>query len=469
MTIEYEIDFTAVLPQKQTPRLNEIQTWLNCSVKDIGRGNIIVQIRPGLFILKVHDDDKGKSLENRKLSYFLPGDVGGKKPISVTIAKREIRKRWINPKYVTIWGTHKADLGGLLTNRDLTKHLEMYGTIIDPVEDVVDFSDNAWSLDKKKCRIDLDKELHIPRTMPVEVPTDDGVIKSSLRITYKDQPWQCRRCPDDHVGPCPKWAQDRKREQEIREQKERDTKTLILGDSNLKLVNQNAILADVVASSGAKIGHTCNELQFTNLDKYKNIVLFTGVNNIPNKNEKVEEQAVAKQIDKELKVLEKELTQQVNKGKNVFLTQVANPEHVRNNTRGTNIREKINKEYTDMKNRLKAKNKKVIVDTINWNVFTEEEDYSSVKGVSEKAIVSFLGKVDEKIEGDLRATYLDRELTAHPYSKVTPAYPVGCRKCTQIGHSESSCPADPTKKRNRSEESDGQGPAPKVTSMNQAS
>ena len=72
--------------------------------------------------------------------------------------------------------------------------------------------------------------------------------------------------------------QDKQRENEIKEQKERETKTLIIGDSNLKLVNRNAVLADVIASSGAKIGHISNQLSFENTDKYDNIVVFAGIN-----------------------------------------------------------------------------------------------------------------------------------------------------------------------------------------------
>ena len=120
-----------------------------------------------------------------------------------------------------------------------------------------------------------------------------------------------------------------------------------------------------------------------------------------------------------------------------------------------------------MKNRLKSQNKKAKVDIINWSVFVYEDDYSTVKAVSDKAIISFLQKVDEKIEGQLRAPYLDTTLTADPYAKVTSNYPLGCRKCTKMEHSESSCTVDYSKKRNRSEESESQGPTPKVSSVDQ--
>jgi hypothetical protein len=233
----------------------------------------------------------------------------------------------------------------------------------------------------------------------------------------------------------------------------------------LKRVNSSALLADVITSSGAKIGHISNQLSFEDVEKYSNVVLFTGINNVPGPNERVDENNLGKQIDTEMKALEGELSKLAKKGKNVFLTQVANPKHARLNTRNTNIRNKINKDMIDMKNRLKAQYKKVKIDTINWSVFVDEDDYETVKAVSEKALVSWLHKVDEKIEGPLRAKYLDTKLTTEPNTRVTSTYPLGCRKCTKMEHSEYTCTVDYSKKRNRSEESEMAGPAPKVSSI----
>ena len=310
-------------------------------------------------------------------------------------------------------------------------------------------------------RIDLDKELDIPRWCPIEIPTSDGIIKGSIKITYKDQPWDCRRCNLDHTGECPKRMDDRRRLQEIREQKERETKTLIIGDSNLKLVNSKAILADVVTSSGAKIGHISNQLQFENVENYDNIVVFAGVNNISGPNERVDEKGMTKQVESEMKALETELAKHVKKGKTVLLTEVSDPDHVRSLLRNVTLRNEINKSYNDMHNRLKS-HKKGKVDMIKWSPFHDEDDYHTVKAVSEKAIASFIQKIDEKI--GIRATYLDTKLTADAYSNVTATYPLGCRKCTKMQHTEDSCEVDLSKKRNRSEESD-QGPASKVSSL----
>jgi len=259
-------------------------------------------------VLKVHDDAKGQSIENREINYFLAGDIQAKKNIPITITRREYRRKWVNPKYMAVWDVNKEDLGDLATNKLLTKFFEKYGTILDPVEDVIDLSEKAWSLDKKKFRIDLDKEKHIPRQCHLEIEDKNGEIrKGTIRITYKDQPWHCRRCMEEHEGECPKRMQDRLREKEIKEQKEMETKTLIIGDSNLKLVNKNALLADVIASSGAKIGHIANQLSWENTNKYENIVVFAGINNIPGQHERLDEKGVERQIDSEVKTLEAEL------------------------------------------------------------------------------------------------------------------------------------------------------------------
>ena len=210
-------------------------------------------------------------------------------------------------------------------------------------------------------------------------------------------------------------------------------------------------------------------MNFEKMEKYENVVLMVGVNNVPGQNDRGDENSYNKQIDVEMKALETELSKHVKKGKNVYLTQVANPKHVRNSQRGVNIRTKINKDFHDMKNRLKSHNKKAKVDIINWSPFDDEDDYSTVKSISDRAMIRFLQKVDEKLEGKLRAKYLDTVLTAHPYSTVGSTYPPGCYKCTKIGHSEDSCTVDYSKKRNRSEEIESQGPEPKVTSIDHCS
>jgi len=470
MTIDYLLDFTAYLPQKQCPRLHEVQTFLNCCVTDLPRGNMIIQQQFGKFLLKVYDNEKGKGLENRVVKYFLPGDKEGKNPIPVKIVKKPEMKRYVNPKYVNVFGVYESELAEYVTNEHLTKLFSKYGTILVPVQDVHDLSENVWATDKKNFRIDFDKEMHIPRKCPIEYTTPEGkTMKPELRVTYKDQPRFCRQCVTDHTGDCPLWLERQKRMQEIKEQKEKDTKTLVMGDSNLKQVNSNALLADVVASSGAKIGHLANQLKHEKLEGYNNIVIFAGINNIPAPVENVSEVAVWKQISKELDALEDLLVPQAKKGKNIYLTHVAKARHT-NTPRAVSLRQKINKRYVQMATNLKKVNKRAQSDVITWPVTTnEDEGNETVKGISEQATVEYIRKVCEKVGNDkIRATYLDSKLTARPYSSVTTTYPLGCYKCTEMNHSAESCPLDLTKKRQASSDLELQHQKVQVTNNDEA-
>ena len=454
MTLEFVLDFTSALPEKQVPKLMEVRTLLSCSVNDLPRGNLVIQQKPEVFVLKVHDNDKGKALDNKIIKYFLPGDSEGKKPIEIKIAKREFRKKFINPKYVTVWGTYDSEIGGFITNEALTTIFGEYGTILEPVQDVFDLNEHVWSLDKKKFRIDLDRQTHIPRSCPVEVTTKAGKnISATIRITYKDQPYFCRRCIKEHAGDCPVWLQGKIREQEIREQKAKETQTLILGDSNLKRINSNAILADVVASSGAKIGHLRNQLKYEKVDNYQNLVIFGGINSIPGPNENGSEGTMWQQIEEEMNGLERELTPLVKKGKNVFLTQVPHASHTQT-PRASSLRQKVNKGYNQMRDRLRKVNAAASVDVLTWTPLAEQ--FETSKGISEQGTINFIQKVSEKIGNDkLRATYLDSNLTTHPYSAVSTTYPLGCYKCTAMHHSQNTCAVDFSKKRHASSELDG--------------
>ena len=53
--------------------------------------------------------------------------------------------------------------------------------------------------------------------------------------------------------------------------------TLLIGDSNLRLVNEQAFFAKTDCATGAKIGHT---LKHVNPEENNNLVVHTGQNNV---------------------------------------------------------------------------------------------------------------------------------------------------------------------------------------------
>jgi len=287
----YYLDFTSHVPQKLAPSRNELIRFLNQEVYDLPKGNILIQEKPGLFKVKVYDKIKGAALENRVVNYLLPNDINGKKPIKIKFEKRESSK-YIKPRYVTVTGLHNSNLGDHITHDQLNTFFSSFGDIINPVADVFEAEEAVWRLDKKRLFLDLNKGVDIPRMNPFEIKVDGRPVRGQIRVTYREQPYRCKECGVDHITNCPKREEEKKRMAMIQNMKAENTKTLIIGDSNLKLVNSEAILADVISSSGAKVGHINNIMKTENMDNYDNIVVMAGINNIPSAQTSFEESTV---------------------------------------------------------------------------------------------------------------------------------------------------------------------------------
>ena len=60
--------------------------------------------------------------------------------------------------------------------------------------------------------------------------------------------------------------------------KEDNNKTVMVGDSNFRCINENGVMASVTAVTGEKMGHKCNQLNFENITKTENIIHSAGQN-----------------------------------------------------------------------------------------------------------------------------------------------------------------------------------------------
>ena len=58
------------------------------------------------------------------------------------------------------------------------------------------------------------------------------------------------------------------------------TKTLLIGDSNLRRVNEKAFYAKTDCATGAKIGHIANSLVWTSTGEHENVIIHAGQNNV---------------------------------------------------------------------------------------------------------------------------------------------------------------------------------------------
>jgi len=460
MAYTYYLDFTSHLPQKLAPSRNELIRFLNQEVYDLPKGNILIQEKPGIFKVKVYDKVKGEALENRTINYILPDDITGKKPIKIKFEKRESSK-YIKPRYVTVTNLHNSNLGDHITNEQLNTFFSSFGDIINPISDVFEAEESVWRLDKKRLFIDLNKGVDIPRMNPFEMKDDDGKpIRGQIRVTYREQPYHCKECGVMHTANCPIWEEKKKRGAMIKNLKAENTNTLIIGDSNLKLVNSDAILADVISSSGAKVGHINNIIRTENLDNYENIVVMAGINNIPSAQSSFEENNVFDKTKEEMHELGEILEPHIKKGKNIVLVNVPDPPHCRQSQKSVQLRNRINKLQGEMAKRLNSKSprKEAHVHVLPWDEPPSEEDYTSIKGISDKLTADLVGKIDSLLKNKLRAPYLiGTSYTAKAYKNVTPVYPFGCNRCTKLYHTEGECEVDFSKKgRNLSNKSDNE-------------
>ena len=447
MALTYYLDFTSHIPQKLCPDRMELLRFLIQEVNDLPKGNTLIQEKPGVFKVKVLDKVKGAALENKVVNYYLPNDTNGKRPIKLKFEKRE-SSNYVRPRYVTITNLHNSDLGDHITDELLNDFFRNFGNIINPVSDVYTAESEVWKLDKKRLFIDLNKGKDIPRINPFEMKVGERTIRGQICVTYREQPYLCRRCGTEHSTNCPKWEEDKKREALIRNLKEKDTKTLFVGDSNLKMVNSDAILADVISSSGAKVGHINNILNNEKLDTYENIVVVGGLNNIPSAQTAFEDSTVFDHAKQEIDQLNDTLEQHVKQGKKVVLVKIPDAPHCRQSQKSVQLRNRINKHFdaTAKKLNTKCPRNTVNVQVLPWD-HSSEDDFTSVKGVSEKMTAELVGEIDSVLKNKLRATYLvGAKNTAQAYRKVTPVYPLGCKRCTKLYHSEGDCDVDFKKK-----------------------
>ena len=463
MALIYYLDFTSHIPQKLAPNRNELVRFLNQEVNDLPKGNIVIQEKPGVFKVKIYDKVKGATFENKVVNYFLPDDTNGKRPIRLKFEKRE-SSNYVRPRYVTITNLHNSNLGDHITNEILNEFFRAFGDIINPVSDVFTAEEEVWRLDKKRLFIDLNKGTDIPRINPFEMKVENETIRGQIRVTYREQPYLCRRCGTEHTTNCPKWEEEKKREALIKNLKEQDTKTLFAGDSNLKLVNADSILADVVCSSGAKVGHIANILNNEKLEVYNNIVILAGINNIPSAQTSFEENVVFEQTKEEMDLLSETLEPHVKLGKTVVIVTIPDAPHCRQSQKSVQLRNRINKQFDVMTKKLnnKCTRNTTPIQILAWD-HTSEEDYTSLKGVSEKMTADLIGQIDSILKNKLRATYLvGTKPTSPAYKKVMPVYPLGCKRCTRLFHSEAECNVDFAKKgRNLSNKSANESQAKK--------
>ena len=437
--MELELDFAAFLPTHLCPSYGKVVTLLNQTVSSWPKGSAMLTGNKGIFTIKVYDKQKAQGLLGKKVEYFYEGDKS-KKNIKVSIKEKEKFFRYVNPKYITLMGFERSP-ADLLTNEKIDAILKQFGDIIEPTQDV--FAE-SFLTGKKKVRVDLNKEMDIPRDFHVQVESLTGrQLTASLRVYYRDQPYHCRRCTEQHVGDCPKFIAEREERQQIKKVKEENTKTILVGDSNFRCVNENGVMASVTAVTGGKIGHIVNQLEFENLEKIDTIIISAG-QNCTNDADEVERTIWENRTLKEISAAEKVINQMMTQGKSVIMLTVPPVPCTQTTTRKKEARVFVNNQIAHLVQRVNAIDSKpgtagILIESDSS--YNPETDFKDDRHLTQQAMERRISKLDEILPQSrkLRSTILKSRATCDPYRGCYGAHPAGCNYCTFFNHNVQGC------------------------------
>ncbi|MCH2389498.1 MAG: hypothetical protein MK234_02335 [Nitrospinales bacterium] len=438
------LDFGAHLPKHLVPPYGKVVSLLTQTVSEWPKGSaMLTKEDRGIYAIKIWDKSKGEKLLNKKIVYHY--DEAKNKKVSVTIQQKPIFKRYVNPKYVTLMGFN-ASPADQIKNDQIDKILETFGEIIVPTEDVYA---EIFMTGKKKLRIDLNKGKDIPRDLHIQFDGESGqAFNISLRSFYKNQPYHCRKCKEGHTGDCPEWLREKEERDNLEKSKRDKTKTVMIGDSNLRCVNERGVMARVTSITGGKIGHIVNQVQFENLDKIENVVLSAGQNCIEDV-ETMDKKVWEKRTQEELKNYEALVTNLMKKGKKVFIVSVPPVPCTQRSGQTKSARAFINANLSKIVQQAVSKNTTGMAAYIDENDgnFNAQIDFTDERHLSQMAIERRIAGLDEVLpEGQkLKDPSLPAKPTCDPYRGCYGGYPVGCEFCCQMRHNVHVCPSKEVK------------------------
>ena len=452
--MDLQLDFGAQLPQHLVPGYNKVVSLLTQTVLEWPKGAaMLTRENKGIYAIRIWDKSKAEKLLGKSITYYYEGEKS-KKNVIVTIQEKPKFHKYLNPKYVTLVGFHRFPLDQI-KNEQIDKLLENFGQIIIPTEDV--YAD-VFLTGKKKVRIDLNLGKNIPRDLFYEFSNDAGKKFSvTLRCYYKDQPYLCKTCKDRHIGDCPELEQEKIENEKAKKLKETKTKTVMIGDSNFRCINERGVMASVTAITGGKIGHVVNQIKFENLSAIQNVVLSSGQNCIHDI-EEVEKGLWEKRTQTEILALESQASNLMSQGKNVFILSVPPTPVATSTKQRKEARNFINTNLTEAVQRLVKEMETGMAAFIEENEgnYNPTTDFTDERHLAPIAIERIISKLDEVFPDNqkLKDTSLKQRTTCLPYRGCYGTFPVGCSFCTGLKHNEGSCRVKQgTDKRNRSSDS----------------
>ena len=438
--MELELNFANFLATHLCPSYTKVVSLLNQTVSKWPKGAAMLTGNRGIFTIKLFDKAKAFDLIGKKVEFFYEGEKS-RKSVKVAITEKPSYQRYTNPKYVTIMGFERRP-ADQISNASINKTLQQFGKIIVPTEDV--YAENFLT-GKKKLRIDLDQGKDIPRDFHMQIESETGrSLTVSLRVFYKEQPYHCRKCTEQHVGDCPKFIAEKEEKQQVKKMKEDISKTIMIGDSNFRCVNESGVMASVTAITGGKLGHICNQVQFENLEKIENVILSAG-QNCTNDVDELEQKFWEARTLAEISTAEKVVNNLLKEGKNVFMLSVPPAPCTQTSTIKKTARNFINKHLGDLVQRANTIDaKKGIAGLVNESDadYRGDTNFKDERHLSQRAMERRIGLLEDILPSDskLKHPMLKGRATGEPYRGCYGAHPAGCMFCTKLNHGEQTCP-----------------------------
>jgi hypothetical protein len=263
-------------------------------------------------------------------------------------------------------------------------------------------------------------------------------VKGRVNFYYRGQPYFCRNCQEKHHEKCPQQIAKQAAEQEGESIRLSKTQSLLIGDSNLRRVNEKAFFTRTDCATGAKIGHIANTLDYVSKEENKVVICHVGQNNVI-QDDTVSMSDWSKQTQYEVNALKSKLVE----FEKAIVVGVPPAPWCKKNNRTMDMRKKVN-------NALKT----LARDNLNikyLDIEQEDEDdeanWEDERHMTEKFTAYVLGKITEKMLEISGEPFFVKNVpwtSDRKYNKVRSTYKLGCECCTQIGHSEDSCTGPPS-------------------------
>ena len=350
----------------------------------------------------------------------------------IPLVLQKKRHFYTNPKWITVDKLYDGPLR-FVTNEQLDTFFEQFGKII--VETHHDKDKFGFRTGKRKIRLDVEEDIERWRDIELEATLDgvQKIMKARVNIFYRGQPYHCRACDEEHTDKCPQRLVKEQVEKSFEADRISKVRTLMMGDSNMRRVNEKAFYTRTDCATGAKIGHIANSLEYVKKEDYDVVAVHVGQNNVL-QDPDINMGDWQTQMEKEVTTLQSNL-QKFNKS---ILVGVPPAPWCKATPKTAKMRGKINEALR----KVTRENFNISFLDIEQEDDDDDANWEDSRHMTEKFTAYMLGKVANKMAALQVKPFVLKNTpwtVSRKHSGVRNTYFLGCEVCTVTGHDKDSC------------------------------